>query len=260
MANEPAVTVAFAGAGWMASVHGYAIDHVPGLAITKVASRDPDRAAAAAARVHADAVTYDELPAGADGVIVCTPPAQHATQALAAVRAGAGVLIEKPLCTTLAEADALVEASDAGACIAYAENLIHAPAVRLALSHTSQLKDIDLLEVRALQPRPTWGDFMTESWGGGVLFDLGAHPVAIALLLAAPARPVAVRAFLEGADDHPVDEHADVRSEEHTSELQSLMRISYAVFCLKKKKQKKNKTDQEKKDNNNQKIEKIKIY
>src|SRR3546814_3896758 len=28
------------------------------------------------------------------------------------------------------------------------------------------------------------------------------------------------------------------RSEEHTSELQSLMRISYAVFCLKKKKQK----------------------
>src|SRR3546814_3545643 len=31
----------------------------------------------------------------------------------------------------------------------------------------------------------------------------------------------------------------DDRSEEHTSELQSLMRISYAVFCLKKKKQKK---------------------
>src|SRR3546814_4713008 len=30
-----------------------------------------------------------------------------------------------------------------------------------------------------------------------------------------------------------------VRSEEHTSELQSLMRISYAVFCLKKKTQKK---------------------
>src|SRR3546814_10599291 len=31
------------------------------------------------------------------------------------------------------------------------------------------------------------------------------------------------------------------RSEEHTSELQSLMRISYAVFCLKKKKTKKHK-------------------
>src|SRR3546814_1650165 len=32
------------------------------------------------------------------------------------------------------------------------------------------------------------------------------------------------------------------RSEEHTSELQSLMRISYAVFCLKKKKELKDKT------------------
>src|SRR3546814_8133248 len=31
--------------------------------------------------------------------------------------------------------------------------------------------------------------------------------------------------------------HRAQRSEEHTSELQSLMRISYAVFCLKKKKQ-----------------------
>src|SRR3546814_6531891 len=35
------------------------------------------------------------------------------------------------------------------------------------------------------------------------------------------------------------------RSEEHTSELQSLMRISYAVFCLKKKKEKKPKHTQE---------------
>src|SRR3546814_4202681 len=32
-----------------------------------------------------------------------------------------------------------------------------------------------------------------------------------------------------------VGHQVDVRSEEHTSELQSLMRISYAVFCLKKK-------------------------
>src|SRR3546814_1272314 len=40
-------------------------------------------------------------------------------------------------------------------------------------------------------------------------------------------------------------EHVEdaIRSEEHTSELQSLMRISYAVFCLKKKKHKKQKTN-----------------
>src|SRR3546814_6078583 len=37
----------------------------------------------------------------------------------------------------------------------------------------------------------------------------------------------------------PARLNATIRSEEHTSELQSLMRISYAVFCLKKKKTKK---------------------
>src|SRR3546814_8086291 len=44
------------------------------------------------------------------------------------------------------------------------------------------------------------------------------------------------RAWLAGRDFvTPDDVRAIARSEEHTSELQSLMRISYAVFCLKKK-------------------------
>src|SRR3546814_4755019 len=36
----------------------------------------------------------------------------------------------------------------------------------------------------------------------------------------------------DGGHDHMANMDADARSEEHTSELQSLMRISYAVFCL----------------------------
>src|SRR3546814_10538374 len=40
------------------------------------------------------------------------------------------------------------------------------------------------------------------------------------------------------AVSHRIVEAHEGRSEEHTSELQSLMRISYAVFCLKKKKTK----------------------
>src|SRR3546814_7626399 len=45
-------------------------------------------------------------------------------------------------------------------------------------------------------------------------------------------RPVMVRDEID-----QVVEYYEARSEEHTSELQSLMRISYAVFCLKKKKE-----------------------
>src|SRR3546814_2849455 len=42
------------------------------------------------------------------------------------------------------------------------------------------------------------------------------------------------RHFFSSVEEKAVAEH--LRSEEHTSELQSLMRISYAVFCLKQKK------------------------
>src|SRR3546814_4898339 len=51
------------------------------------------------------------------------------------------------------------------------------------------------------------------------------------------------RAVEEAAQKAGIDQAVDIgrqphrRSEEHTSELQSLMRISYAVFCLKKKKE-----------------------
>src|SRR3546814_4435799 len=47
-------------------------------------------------------------------------------------------------------------------------------------------------------------------------------------------QPLAARVRSEGSVTMTV---RDLRSEEHTSELQSLMRISYAVFCLKKKRQ-----------------------
>src|SRR3546814_1676198 len=51
--------------------------------------------------------------------------------------------------------------------------------------------------------------------------------------------PLVMSGTDRGTIDKRVQEVADmlqIRSEEHTSELQSLMRISYAVFCLKKKK------------------------
>src|SRR3546814_2650049 len=51
------------------------------------------------------------------------------------------------------------------------------------------------------------------------------------------ARYAATGWHVESCDGH---DPADIRSEEHTSELQSLMRISYAVFCLKKKNKKQN--------------------
>src|SRR3546814_5517177 len=55
-----------------------------------------------------------------------------------------------------------------------------------------------------------------------------AHREAVADAVEAAARQADLGMFVGDVADR-------VRSEEHTSELQSLMRISYAVFCLKKK-------------------------
>src|SRR3546814_2086230 len=66
-------------------------------------------------------------------------------------------------------------------------------------------------------------------------FDLAlaSQPGLDAVAAAAAARSIA--RFIADHADAQEDDLFPGRSEEHTSELQSLMRISYAVFCLKKK-------------------------
>src|SRR3546814_7966882 len=73
--------------------------------------------------------------------------------------------------------------------------------------------------------------FFEKSFGGHV--DLSAIPdEEKKAYLDDWSRPGALTAMLNWYRASKIE----VRSEEHTSELQSLMRISYAVFCLKKKK------------------------
>src|SRR3546814_10401840 len=73
-----------------------------------------------------------------------------------------------------------------------------------------------------------------------------AAPVVISRLVGEAHEPVDRvrihhRVAARGLFERPAEQQlAHRRSEEHTSELQSLMRISYAVFCLKKKTQKTN--------------------
>src|SRR3546814_7521319 len=88
-----------------------------------------------------------------------------------------------------------------------------------------------------------------------IAFDLVAERadhLAVAAIAALADIDVAPRQFERGIGPHAVDlfdrivdpeQGRDLRSEEHTSELQSLMRISYAVFCLKKKKTTKHKNN-----------------
>src|SRR3546814_3694604 len=73
-----------------------------------------------------------------------------------------------------------------------------------------------------------WGVIATIAWGVAGL----AAGLFIALQLAFPVLNLGLE-YTSFGRLRPL--HTSGRSEEHTSELQSLMRISYAVFCLKKK-------------------------
>ncbi len=206
-------TIALWGAGMISGAHGAAALFLD-MPILAVASRTPERATERAQQLQSTAATYDQLPGDADIVVVSTPPQLHAADTLHLLDAGVAVVLEKPLCTTLADADTLVTAAAAHhERVLYAENLAYAPAVATMLQMVPQLGALNHLEVRTLQALPTWGEFTSDAWGGGALFDLGVHPLAIAVLAAAaagagPATTVSCR--LRGGDGHNSDEHAEV--------------------------------------------------
>ncbi|MEO7397606.1 MAG: Gfo/Idh/MocA family oxidoreductase [Ilumatobacteraceae bacterium] len=206
-------TVALCGAGMISGAHAAAATLLE-MPIVGVASRTPARALERARQLHTVALSYAELPAGADIVIVSTPPQRHAADTLAMLAGGAAVVVEKPLCTTLVDADALVAATQANdQRVLYAENLAYAPVVTALLGLAPSIGPLTHLEVRTIQTIPAWGAFTSDAWGGGALFDLGVHPLALAVLAAGAsgAGPVtSVRATLTGGEGHDTDEHADV--------------------------------------------------
>ncbi len=165
--------VALCGAGMIAHAHAAAA-RLNGFPLTAVASRHRERARRVAGDWSAAAVGYADLPAGADLVVVATPPQRHADDAIRLLDAGCLVLLEKPLCTTLADADRVVDAAARhGQRLLYAENLAYSPCITTLLSQVGGLGPLGHLEARTLQPLPHWGGFTTQEWGGGALFDLG---------------------------------------------------------------------------------------
>src|SRR3546814_7818572 len=95
-------------------------------------------------------------------------------------------------------------------------------------------------------PSLRWGDGADASFLLHEILEAGGHALHV-LRPIGQARKARVHALhhiaqfgaAELVADAPhtaLPHHAEQRSEEHTSELQSLMRISYAVFCLTKKK------------------------
>ncbi|MEO5562228.1 MAG: Gfo/Idh/MocA family oxidoreductase [Chitinophagaceae bacterium] len=108
------VRAAIIGCGKVAHVHAKALQEIEECIFVAAQSRNPARANEFAAQYGVkpyatveEMVTKEKV----DVVVVCTPHPEHKNPAVAALNAGAHVLVEKPLAVTLADCDAMIEAA-----------------------------------------------------------------------------------------------------------------------------------------------------
>jgi predicted dehydrogenase len=161
--------------------------------------------------------TLDELLGrGVDGVVIATPNALHARQALQALRAGAAVFCQKPLGRDVTETGAVVHAARAadrllGVDLSYR----HAEAVRRSrdLVREGELGAIYAAELafhNAYGPDKPWFYDPVLS-GGGCVLDLGTHLVDLALWVLGNPGVEAVHSRLLRGGGRAVEDYAVAR-------------------------------------------------
>ena len=160
---------------------------------TAVAGRDPLRARGfsethAIARVHASCEALFEDP-DVDVVYIATPHTSHAALSCAALRAGKGVLCEKPFAVTPSEAREVLEAArETGRFFVEGWMYRFHPLTAAVCAQVAEgrLGEVTRIEVSfgAARSPDAYPRLYDPLLGGGALLDLGGYPLSYALLLA----------------------------------------------------------------------------
>ncbi|SCL21794.1 Predicted dehydrogenase [Micromonospora nigra] len=173
--------VALIGAGLIARFH---LDAWIGAGAAVRIYSDDGRSADLAREFGVTAVgSLAEALDGADVVDICTPTGTHREIALAAIGKGVGVVCEKPLAATTAEAEEIVDASErAGVRLYPAHDVRFAPAYarlhELVASGRVGAGAVARFRFSAYHPRPWTGQMSAQS--GGILTDQMLHGVDLA--------------------------------------------------------------------------------
>jgi predicted dehydrogenase len=171
---------------------------------------------------------------GLDGVYVAAPNHVHAELTEAAAAAGKHVLCEKPMATTLAGAEAMVEAcTRAGVRYGTAFNQRFHPAHEAlrALVADGALGTVLQARVKyACECPPWWGEgdwhFDPERAGGGALFDLAPHGLDLLGVLLGRELTRTVALHQHAALGHPVEDGAVIAAE--YDGVLAVLQVSYA--------------------------------
>lgn len=185
----------FVGLGWIGRMRMEAVEAAGAGEVAALCEPAPERLAELAAeRPHAAPfAAYHDLLAAAgdlalDGVLIATPNALHAPQAIAALERGLAVFCQKPLAVDAAEAERVIaaaRAADRSLGVDYSYRHTDGArelARRLAAGDLGRVFAVDAVFHNAYGPDKPW------CWdpavaGGGALIDLGVHLVDLALWL-----------------------------------------------------------------------------
>ncbi|MBI4817122.1 MAG: Gfo/Idh/MocA family oxidoreductase [Deltaproteobacteria bacterium] len=228
MRSSERLRFAIIGGGWINDVHLRALACVPDIDVTALGDYPRERggragrgeALAKKYRVpnyHADYRRLLEDP-DIDAVVIGLPNCLHAEVTLAALDAGKHVVLEKPLCLKLSEADQIIAlAKERRRICGYAEELLFCP----KFIRAKELVDrgavgrpflIKQTEAHA-GPYADWF-FTPELAGGGALLDMGCHSIELARWFFGKAKVTSVTAklatFVHTERPGPLEDHVVV--------------------------------------------------
>jgi predicted dehydrogenase len=204
-AHAEGIRIGVVGVGYWGSKHLRVLRSTTGVATVVGVDQRFTSADDSHRQIDCDLIGYsdieDALP-DVDAVVIATPPSTHARLSLQAIEAGKHVLVEKPLATTTAEAQLVVDAADAAGLVLMAgHTLEHNAAVHKLrdLVRSGELGKLYYLDCARLN----LGLYQPDV---GVIMDLAPHDISLANFVLG-SRPTAVTAW---GSRHVHPEYEDV--------------------------------------------------
>lgn len=194
--------VGFVGSGGIARTHMKHLQTIPGVEIACAADVNPQSLQTAqeqykVARIYRDFSEMLKKEKDLDAIDVCTPNSLHAPNAIAALRAGKHVLVEKPMAMNARQAQSMVDAAKR----AKKELIIgfqfrFDPRTELIRRQIAEghFGKIMFVRCQALRRRgiPNWGVFgQKQLQGGGPMIDIGVHVMEMAHYAIGSPKPLA---------------------------------------------------------------------
>lgn len=192
--------IAFAGTGYISKIHAQAAQEL-GLEMAAVVNHKTDSMAEFAKRFGISR-QYENIntllkDGDVEGLVIGTPNFLHASQAIAALRVGVHVMVEKPMAMNTREAEKMMDASaKSGAKLMVAHCWRFDEDVLWLRKESKRLGKI--MRTKGIGVHTHWGPSgwftQKEFAGGGALADMGIHALDTARFLLGDPRPVSVYA------------------------------------------------------------------